>query len=36
MSGLAKEKGIAFIAADAVEHGMRNVLTGTSSNAKRH
>lgn len=28
MSGLAKEKGIAFIAADAVEHGMRNVLTG--------
>lgn len=28
MSGLAKEKGLAFIAADAVEHGMRNVLTG--------
>lgn len=28
MSGLAKELGIAFIAADAVEHGMRNVLTG--------
>jgi hypothetical protein len=28
MSGLAKEKGIAFIAADAVEHGLRNVLTG--------
>jgi hypothetical protein len=28
MSGLAKEKGIAFIAADAIEHGMRNVLTG--------
>lgn len=28
MSGLAKEKGIAFIAADAVEHGMRNVFTG--------
>lgn len=28
MSGLAREKGIAFIAADAVEHGMRNVLTG--------
>jgi hypothetical protein len=28
MSGLAKEEGIAFIAADAVEHGMRNVLTG--------
>lgn len=28
MSGLAKEKGIAFIAADAVEHGMRNMLTG--------
>lgn len=28
MAGLAKEKGIAFIAADAVEHGIRNVLTG--------
>ncbi len=28
MSGLAKERGIAFIAADAVEHGMRNMLTG--------
>jgi hypothetical protein len=28
MSGLAKEKGIAFIAADAVEHGVRNILTG--------
>lgn len=28
MSGLAKEKGIAFIAADAIEHGMRNMLTG--------
>lgn len=28
MSGLAKELGIAFIAADAVEHGMRNVFTG--------
>ena len=28
MSGLAKEKDIAFIAADAVEHGMRNMLTG--------
>ncbi len=28
MSGLAKEKGITFIAADAVEHGLRNVLTG--------
>lgn len=28
MSGLAKDKGIAFIAADAVAHGMRNVLTG--------
>ena len=28
MSSLAKEKGIAFIATDAVEHGMRNVLTG--------
>lgn len=28
MSGLAKEKGIAFIAADAVEHGVRNMLTG--------
>lgn len=28
MTGLAKERGIAFIAADAVEHGMRNVLTG--------
>ncbi len=28
MSGLAKEKGIAFIASDAVEHGIRNVLTG--------
>ena len=28
MSGLAKERGIAFVAADAVEHGMRNVLTG--------
>lgn len=28
MSGLAKELGIASIAADAVEHGMRNILTG--------
>ena len=28
MAGLTKEKGIACIAADAVEHGMRNVLTG--------
>lgn len=28
MSGLAKELGITFIAADAVEHGMRNILTG--------
>lgn len=28
MSGLAKERGIAFIASDAVEHGMRNLLTG--------
>lgn len=28
MTGLAKEQGVAFIAADAVEHGMRNVLTG--------
>lgn len=28
MSGLAKERGIAFIASDAIEHGMRNVLTG--------
>jgi 2-phosphoglycerate kinase len=27
MSGLAKELGIAFIAADAIEHGVRNVLT---------
>ncbi len=28
MSGIAKARGIAFIASDAVEHGMRNVLTG--------
>ncbi len=28
MSGLASERHIAFIAADAVEHGLRNVLTG--------
>lgn len=28
MSGVAFERQIAFIAADAVEHGMRNVLTG--------
>ena len=28
MSGLAKEEGLAFIAADAIEHGMRNVFTG--------
>jgi hypothetical protein len=28
MSGLAKEQGVAFIAADAIEHGVRNVLTG--------
>lgn len=28
LSGLSKERGITCIAADAVEHGMRNVLTG--------
>jgi hypothetical protein len=28
MSGLVAERHITFIAADAVEHGMRNVLTG--------
>jgi hypothetical protein len=28
MSGIAKELGIAFIATDAVVHGLRNVLTG--------
>jgi hypothetical protein len=28
MSGLASERHIAFIAADAIEHGLRNVLTG--------
>jgi hypothetical protein len=36
MSGLVKRNGVAFIAADAIEHGVRNVLTGEPHQMLRH